>query len=517
MKIESTNRSSGSSIRAAQYVRMSTEHQKYSTENQSEVIKRYADARGMEIVHTYADEGKSGLSFGGRDALQRLIDDVRSRRANFSRILVYDISRWGRFQDADESAYYEFICKEAGISVDYCAEQFENDGSLSATIIKNMKRAMAGEYSRELSTKVFAGQCRLITLGFRQGGMAGYGLRRILVDEQRNPKGTLAQGERKSLQTDRVILAPGPQEELEVVRRIYHLFVKERVRESEIAQLLNRDGLNTNLGRPWTRDTVHQVLTNEKYIGNNVYNHVSFKLKKVRVVNPPDMWIRADSAFQAIVDVPMFEAAQHIIDDRRRFISNDEMLDGLRRLLDQKGRLSGIVIDEAENIPLSSAYKQRFGSLIRAYALIGYDPGRDYRYIDINRSLRLRHAETVADTIRELEAVGARVVHMPNDLLAINDEFTTSVVIARCTQTPGGTLRWKARLEVGLSPHITIAVRMEETNDSVLDYYILPMCEMQESRLRLARTNGLGLESFRFDSLQPFFSLTQRSPLRSVA
>jgi DNA invertase Pin-like site-specific DNA recombinase len=90
---------------AAEYVRMSTEHQKYSTENQSEVIRRYADQRGIRIVQTYADHGKSGLRVDGRDALQRLIDDVRSGRAAFSVILVYDVSRWGRFQDADESAY----------------------------------------------------------------------------------------------------------------------------------------------------------------------------------------------------------------------------------------------------------------------------------------------------------------------------------------------------------------------------------------------------------------------------
>src|SRR2546430_1417893 len=151
---------------------MSTEHQKYSTENQAEIICRYAEQRGFAIVRTYEDSGKSGLRLDGRDALKQLIDDVRGDNADFSAILVYDVSRWGRFQDADESAYYEFICKEAGITVHYCAEQFENDGSLSATIIKGMKRAMAGEYSRELSTKVFAGQCRLITIGFRQGGNA---------------------------------------------------------------------------------------------------------------------------------------------------------------------------------------------------------------------------------------------------------------------------------------------------------------------------------------------------------
>jgi DNA invertase Pin-like site-specific DNA recombinase len=152
--------------RAAEYVRMSTKHQKYSTENQADAIREYAEKRGLEIVRTYADEGKSGLRIDGRDALKRLISDVQSGQADFETILVYDISRWGRFQDADESAYYEYICKRAGIVVQYCAEQFENDGSPVSTIVKGVKRAMAGEYSRELSAKVFAGQCRLIELGW---------------------------------------------------------------------------------------------------------------------------------------------------------------------------------------------------------------------------------------------------------------------------------------------------------------------------------------------------------------
>ncbi len=170
---------------------MSTEHQKYSTENQAETIRQYAAARAIDIVKTYADEGKSGLSIDGRNALKRLIGDVEGGRANFETILVYDVSRWGRFQDADEGAYYEHICKRARITVHYCAEQFENDGSPISTIVKGVKRAMAGEYSRELSTKVFAGQCRLIELGFRQGGAPGYGLRRKLIDQSGAPKGEL--------------------------------------------------------------------------------------------------------------------------------------------------------------------------------------------------------------------------------------------------------------------------------------------------------------------------------------
>jgi len=187
---------------------MSTEHQKYSTENQADAIREFAARRAIEVVRTYTDAGKSGLRLDGRDALKQLIDDVQSGRANFQTILVYDVSRWGRFQDADESAYYEYICKRAGISVQYCAEQFENDGSPVSTIVKGVKRAMAGEYSRELSTKVFAGQCRLIELGFRQGGSPGYGLRRQLIDQLGAAKSALARGEQKSLQTDRVVLVP---------------------------------------------------------------------------------------------------------------------------------------------------------------------------------------------------------------------------------------------------------------------------------------------------------------------
>ena len=177
----------GSPVRAAQYVRMSTDHQRYSTENQQASIAKYASQHGMEIVRTYADEGKSGLSLEGRDALKRLIHDVEVGSPDFGAVLVYDISRWGRFQDADESAYYEYLCRRSGIKVFYCTEPFENDGSPMATIMKSVKRAMAGEYSRELSNKVFQGQCRLIELGFRQGGAAGYGLRRMLLDEQRMP------------------------------------------------------------------------------------------------------------------------------------------------------------------------------------------------------------------------------------------------------------------------------------------------------------------------------------------
>jgi DNA invertase Pin-like site-specific DNA recombinase len=498
---------------------MSTEHQKYSTENQADAIAQYAARRGFEVVRTYEDSGKSGLTLDGRQSLQRLINDVRGGRADYAAILVYDVSRWGRFQDADESAYYEFVCREAGISVHYCAEQFENDGSISATIIKSVKRAMAGEYSRELSVKVFAGQCRLIRLGYRQGGPAGFGLRRQLIDEHGESKGELGRGEQKSLQTDRVVLVPGPPEEIEVVRRLYRMFVLQRRTESEIAAILNAEGVTTDLGRPWTRGAVHQVLTNEKYVGNNVYNRVSNKLKAKRVANPPDMWVRADGAFTAVVEADFFEAAQRMIQDRSRRFSDEELLEQLSALLSEKGWLSGLVIDEVEDMPSSSTFRQRFGSLIRAYQLVGYTPARDYRYIETNKALRALHPDVVAQVVADIEAAGGIVRRDPlTDLLTINEEFSASLVIVRSQVTAAGNLRWKIRLDSGLRPAITIAARMAADNLTIQDYYLLPWLDVGAApKLRLASENGILLDAYRFESLEAFFDLARRMPLRAVA
>ena len=505
-------------VRAAQYVRMSTEHQQYSTENQADAIKEYAEKNGIDIVRTYSDAGKSGLNLAGRSGLKELISDVEIKNADFEKILVYDVSRWGRFQDADESAYYEYICRRAGITVEYCAEQFKNDGSTGATIIKAVKRTMAGEYSRELSTKVFKGQCRLIELGFRQGGQAGYGLRRMLIDAQGNPKATLRVGEQKSLQTDRVILVPGPDEEIETINWIYGSVVEGGLSERDISDRLNARDLVTDLGRAWTRGTVHEVLTNEKYIGHNVFNRQSFKLKMKRVKNPKEMWIRKNEAFDPIIDPALFYKAEGIILARARKYSDDELLEKLTTLYSRKGRLSAIIINESDGMPSSSAYRTRFGSLVRAYQLVGYTPDIDYRFIEINRHLRGLHPQLLEETMKRIQDTGADLTRAPGtDLLSINGEFTAAIVLARCKQTPSGSFRWKIRLEHGLNPDVFIAVRMDAENRAPLDYYVLPRLDMTFEKIRLAEDNGAYLDVYRFDDLDVLTEMAARVGLDDVA
>lgn len=508
----------GVPVRAAEYVRMSTEHQRYSTENQSQAIRKYAAQRGLEIVRTYVDAGRSGLTIDGRAGLQKLLADIKSGSADFSVVVVYDISRWGRFQDSDEAASYEYQCRASGVHVAYCAEQFENDGSIGSDVQKVVKRRMAAEHSRELSVKVHAGQGLLITKGYRQGGPPGFGLRRQLIDENGNSKGELHFRQHKSIQTDRVILIPGPENEVAIVREVYRCFVDERKSETEIATRLNARGILTDRGRPWTRGTVHQLLINEKYIGHNVWNRRSFKLKQRRVKNDPDQWFRAENAFEPIIDRTMFEAAAHIIHARSVRLTDVEMLDALRRLLERTGTLSGLIIDETEECPSSSAYQSRFGDLLRAYHLVGYTPERDYRYIEINRSLRRLHPDIVADVTAGITEAGGTVVHnQNNDLLTVNGEFSVSVVVVRCTETKAGFMRWCVRLDRGLLPDVTIAVRMDRSNISARDYLILPSFDMDRKVLRVGEHNEISLDAYLFDSLDPLFEMAERVPLSEVA
>jgi DNA invertase Pin-like site-specific DNA recombinase len=508
----------GKPIRAAKYVRMSTEHQEHSTDNQTAAIELYAKQRRFEIVKTYADEGKSGLQLSGRDALKMLLADISEGRADFSALLVYDVSRFGRFQDPDEAATYELLCKRAGIAVHYCAEQFENDGTIGSSIIKTVKRAMAGEYSRELSVKVFAGQSHLISLGFRQGGAAGFGLRRMLVDQSGTPKTELGKGEHKSIATDRVILVPGPRSEIEIVREIYDRFCRDGSTELEIAQLLNSRGILSDLGRHWTRGSIHQILVNEKYIGNNVWGRTAFKLKHHHEDIPQDDWVRANNVFEPIVDQRIFDQAQVTIQTRSQRLSDDEMLKLLRSVYERNGRLTGLIIDEANDSPSSSAFQSRFGSLLRAYTLVGYAPDHDYRYIKINRSLRRLHPVILQNIVAGIADSGATVTRDPTtDLLHINAEFAAAVVISRCKLTTGGFARWKIRLDEALKPDITIAVRMDEENGKPYDYYLLPRLDMREAILRMAEYNGRSLDAYRCETLERFYSLTARARLMRVA
>jgi DNA invertase Pin-like site-specific DNA recombinase len=377
---------------------MSTEHQRYSTENQVAGILAYAAEHGYEIVRTYSDEGISGLALKGRAGLAQLLADVIGRTAEFDRILVFDVSRWGRFQDPDQSAHYEFLCREAGVDVEYCAEPFENDGSLGANILKQIKRNMAAEYSRELSAKVIAGQRRLAEKGFWQGGPPGYGLRRMILAADGTERGVAGHGAYKALQSDRTVLILGPPEELEVVRRIFRLFVVGGLHRRGLVRLLNAEGVPTGLDRPWSEHLVKRILTNESYIGNVVYGQVSTRLGRPTIRNPREDWVTATNVLPPVIRPQIFAEAQRLIQACARSQSDAEMLRRLASLAAERGHLSSAEIKAAPGLQCPQAYMRRFGGLPAAYRLIGHQPKRrtTYRRMDgfKDRLIELLVAET---------------------------------------------------------------------------------------------------------------------------
>lgn len=360
-------------LRAVQYVRMSTEHQRYSIENQQAALGEYAEMEGFEVVRTYADAGKSGLQLKGRRQLQQLLSDCLNPDRDFDVILVLDVSRWGRFQDPDAAAYYEYTCRGAGVRVIYVAETFDNDGGIVSSIVKHLKRVMAAEYSRELSAKILQAQLRQAKLGFRQGGPTPFGFRRALIGPDGQFLRCLDRGERKAITGDRIRLVPGDAAEVREVRNIFRWFVRERLSFTGIAERLQARGVRPagRSGR-WTVRAITTILRDEIYRGNYVFNRTTQQLRSKRQPVPPEEWIRVP-VVEPLIGPRTFAAAQGLAarGHHNRY-SDRQLLDGLRRLLAREGRLTYKLVAAAKDLPDWTTYKQRFGSLREAFRQIGY-------------------------------------------------------------------------------------------------------------------------------------------------
>lgn len=357
----------------AQYLRASTGLQEFSLDNQIAVIKRYAEQHGFTIVQTFVDSGKSGVLLKDRSGLQQLLAEVAGGTARFKSVLVCDVSRWGRFQNPDESAHYEFLCRQAGIRVHYCNEEFTNDDAISNSILKALKRSRAAEYSRELSVKCFTGQKHLAELGFRVGAQSGFGLRRMATSQDRQSKYILGAGEYKRLATDRVTLVPGPQWEVECVRKIYDMALRHRRGPSSIARQLNVEGIRFRDGHPWRYWNVEEVLTNPKYAGYLVWNRTSGKLGSRPIAQSRGDWVVIAGAFEPLIEPSIFEKVQLALPRLKNRRSDTELLAELKCLLAQKGKLSQELVKNTPGMAGVATYYRRLGGFRRIYPLLGYE------------------------------------------------------------------------------------------------------------------------------------------------
>lgn len=253
-------------MRAIAYCRCSTNMQEASIPEQKKAIAEYALKNGLEIIRWFEDEDKSGRNAEERPAFMAMIDYVHNSSNNFKYILVYDVSRWGRFENDKEAIYWEVECEKHGKVVKYTAENYINDNSAGATITKMVKNLEASEYSRKLSKVSFRGHRHYAELGYQVGGSAKYGYKRLLVDGGGNAVKILEDREHKALKTQHVKLVKGDPEEVATAQRIYDLYGNRCYGVAKIVDILNRENIPSPRKKPqaltkgWSKSTVWNIL-----------------------------------------------------------------------------------------------------------------------------------------------------------------------------------------------------------------------------------------------------------------
>ena len=333
--------------------------------------------------------------------------------------------------------------------------------------MKTVKRAMAGEFLRELSVKVFAGQCRIARQGFKMGGRPGYGLRRMLVSREHVPKGVLEHGDRKNLALDRVLYVAGPAEEIRVVRQVYAWYLDGGLSMPRIAHLLNQRGVARPGGTKWTHNHVYDILTHPKYAGCVVFNRTSRKLGSRQIANPPEQWIVTPNCFEPLVSPEQFAAVQQ----RRKPLamwSDEEFLDGLRGLLQRHGTITMKLIRSTPGLPSPESYRKRFGSLGRAYDALG-DTARGYvRGCMLKCRFKPLMGRLTAELIEACSDVGLKASQIQRGI-NIRGWGKLRIELGYCDRARYG-LRWEVRLRGKPRRCPLLVARLSEDGKSILGY-----------------------------------------------
>lgn len=458
---------------AAEYLRVSTEQQRYSLDSQRKCIREFAEISGFRIVRSYVDVGRSGLNIKARQGLSTLISDVLSADLEYSAIFVYDVSRWGRFQDIDEAAHYEFLCRKAGAPVVYCADTGVNPAGECSSILKALRRVMAAEFSRELSAKVFASQKRSAEAGFKVGSCP-FGYRRLLVSADGKTGRSLEPKELKPRTSERVVLVAGPEKEVCCVKAIFAL-AAEGKRPTELERIAAEKGW-TRDGRPLLRGGIDYMLKNPVYKGDMVWNRQSTKLHSRVTKNPRDQWIMVSGAVERLVDNDTFEKAQSA-PPYRNTNTDDEVLEQLRLLIKDHGALSQQIIKRAWRRGKASepgVYYRRFGGLTKAYELLGYTPAEQARSVLgwKRAQFRDRFIRNIVDLLPDHFAIHS-LRGRRRFMLQMDHEACASVRI--CYRRPDrNNPTWRLTSVVQEDPFPTLVALMNDHGSDVESCYLLP-------------------------------------------
>jgi len=278
-------------MKAAAYARYSSDNQREeSIEAQLRAIKEYCEKNNIQLVKIYVDEARSATT-DNRPNFLNMIQD--SALGLFNAVIVHKLDRFSR--DRYDSAFYKRQLKKNGVKLISVLEHL--DDTPESIILESVLEGMAEYYSKNLSREVMKGmketayQCKhtggIPPLGFDVGPDKSY-----VINEW----------------------------EAEAVKMIFEMFAEGKG-YSAIIDALNSKGYKTKKGKPFGKNSIHDLLLNEKYIGvfvfNKVYNKINGK-RNGHKMKPDDEIIRIPGGCPAIVSQDLWERVKIRMETNKR-------------------------------------------------------------------------------------------------------------------------------------------------------------------------------------------------------
>jgi len=344
---------------AVLYLRRSTDRQEQSIGDQRTALIRYAAEQGFEILDEFIDDGISGTSADARGAFQRMIAEAKGK-CRFRFILCYDVKRFSR-GDLDEVGYYRHLLRQRNVEVVYATEQFADD--FTGELIRPMRQWQARQESVDLSRLTARGQMSAVQAGsyfgstppwgydylYRNSRGEPYQIVRYLPSGEKevyDPDGILKirvpLGERPPrMDNDTVRLVLSVLERVDVIRRIFDMYVRQGLGTRAITNQLNREGVfsprrgwwgKTHYTGAWGNSTIAAIIRSRVYVGDTCWNKRTMgKFHRVSdgrsvprprqqagliEANPKEDWIINPNTHEPIISRSTFEAAQKILAGR---------------------------------------------------------------------------------------------------------------------------------------------------------------------------------------------------------
>jgi site-specific DNA recombinase len=290
---------------AVAYVRMSTDKQEDSPEQQRDEIRALAAREGFNVVREYYDGGISGTESDKRHDFKRLIKDAQERR-DFEVILCRDQDRFSRF-DPLEANHYWFLLRQVGVRIVTARQGELNFDELAGWLTASITQHGKAQYIRDISANVLGARLRSAQQGKWTHNRAPYGY-------ERTKDGELVLADKDCVKT---------------VRWIFETYVDRDVSLADMAAELNRRGVPAPTERGWRITTIQHILHREAYLGS-VSQFKSRKGKFFTVSGGRVVPVRADDPKKKpesewmtvkcppLIDKTLWDRAQDKLVKRRR-------------------------------------------------------------------------------------------------------------------------------------------------------------------------------------------------------